>query len=218
MTQDELKRQAARAALAYVLDGEIVGVGTGSTTWHFMDALAELKGQVRGAVPSSEATSRRLRDLGLPVLELAATDQVSVYVDGADEADSQRRLIKGGGGALTREKVIAAASQKFVCIIDETKLVEALGKFPLPVEVLPMARAHVAAVLSRMGGEAVPRVGFVTDNGNEILDVSGLNMADPGGLEAELDQIPGVVGNGLFANRPADVLLVGTSGGLQRLG
>ncbi|HEX7768829.1 MAG TPA: ribose-5-phosphate isomerase RpiA [Dokdonella sp.] len=209
MTADELKRQAARAAMRYVEPGMVVGVGTGSTVAHFIDALAERRHDIEGAVSSSEQSTRLLKERGIPVLDLNATGELPLYVDGADECDRRRCLIKGGGGALTREKIIAAASRRFVCIIDPAKQVDVLGRFPLPVEVIPMARSHVARALVRHGGQPVWRDGCVTDNGNWILDVHGLRIADPVALEAELDQIAGVVCVGLFARRPADVVLVG---------
>ncbi len=217
MNREDMKRTAARAALDYIEPGMIVGVGTGSTTDYFIDGLAGLKDRVEGAVASSLASAERLKALGIPVLELNEVGQLPIYVDGADEADAGLWLIKGGGGSLTREKIVAAASRRFICIVDETKLVESLGAVPLPVEVIPMARRHVADALTALGGRSVVREGFVTDNGNLILDVPGLVITDPARLEAELNQIPGVVENGLFARRPADVLLVGTSSGVQTL-
>ncbi len=208
MDQDRKKQIAAAAALEHVGKGGIVGVGTGSTVNFFIDALAALRGQIAGAVSSSVASTRRLESHGIPVLDLNETDELEVYVDD---------LIKGGGGALTREKIVAAASRLFVCIVDEQKLVERLGRFPLPVEVIPMARRHVARELARLGGEPVWREGFVTDNGNQILDVRGLSISDPVALEGEINQIAGVVTVGLFARRPADLLLVGTSAGVVTL-
>jgi ribose 5-phosphate isomerase A len=208
MTQDEKKRRAAEAALAYIEDDAIVGVGTGSTVNFFIEQLARIKGRIEGAVSSSEASTRLLRTHGIAVLELNDTGDLSVYVDGADEATSHRALIKGGGGALTREKIVAAASEKFVCIIDDTKLVDVLGTFPLPVEVIPMARSYVGRQLVKTGGQPVLRDGVTTDNGNLIIDVRGLRIIDPVALETELNQITGTVCNGLFARRPADVLLV----------
>ncbi len=217
MNQEDLKRSAAQAALDYILPGMIVGVGTGSTTDHFIDSLAGLKDRIEGAVASSLASAERLERHGIPVLELNEVEQLPIYVDGADEADAGLRLIKGGGGSLTWEKIVAAASRKFICIVDETKLVKTLGAVPLPVEVIPMARRHAADALTVLGGWPVVREGFVTDNGNLILDVHGMVIPDPARLEAEIDYIPGVVCNGLFARRPADVLLVGTSSGVQTL-
>ncbi len=217
MNQDLKKQRAAEAALEFVGDGEVIGVGTGSTVNFFIDALAPLKGRIAGAVSSSEASTRRLRTHGIEVLDLNATGELGVYVDGADEATRALELIKGGGGALTREKIIAAASRRFVCIVDDQKVVERLGRFPLPVEVIPMARSLVARELARLGGEPVLREGFVTDNGNQILDVRGLDIADPAALETAINQITGVVTVGLFARRPADVLLVGTAAGVVTL-
>ncbi len=218
MTQDEKKRRAAEAALAYVQDGSVIGVGTGSTVNFFIEALAALRNRVAGAVSSSEASTERLRKLGIEVLDLNATGEIGVYVDGADEATRALALIKGGGGALTREKIVAACSRLFVCIVDEQKVVERLGRFPLPVEVIPMARSYVARQLVHLGGEPVLREGFVTDNGNQILDVRGLTIEDPEALETEVNQITGVVTVGLFAHRPADVLLVGSASGVVTLG
>jgi len=209
MSQDLKKQRAAEAALEYVRDGSVVGVGTGSTVNFFIDALADLRGRVAGAVSSSEASTLRLRKIGIEVLDLNSTGELDLYVDGADESTRALELIKGGGGALTREKIVAAASRQFVCIVDEQKLVDRLGRFPLPVEVIPMARAHVARQLARLGGEPVLREGFVTDNGCQILDVRGLAITDPAALETEINQVAGVVTVGLFARRPADVLLVG---------
>jgi ribose 5-phosphate isomerase A len=211
MSQDLKKQRAAEAALEYVRDGSVVGVGTGSTVNFFIDALADLRGRVAGAVSSSEASTLRLRKIGIEVLDLNSTGELDLYVDGADESTRALELIKGGGGALTREKIVAAASRQFVCIVDEQKLVDRLGRFPLPVEVIPMARAHVARQLERLGGEPVLREGFVTDNGCQILDVRGLAIDDPAALETQIDQVAGVVTVGLFALRPADVLLVGTA-------
>ena len=214
VSADEKKRRAAQAALAYLSDAMIVGVGTGSTVNFFLDALGDWRGRIRGAVSSSEASTARLRDAGIEVMDLNEVESLELYVDGADEATRQRQLIKGGGGALTREKIIAAASKQFVCIVDDAKLVERLGKFPLPVEVIPMARQAVARQLA---GRPVWRQGFVTDNGNVILDVHDLMIEDAGTLECAINQIPGVVTVGLFAARPADVLLIGTSQGVQRI-
>jgi ribose 5-phosphate isomerase A len=216
-TQDDLKRAVAEAALAYIPPDGIIGVGTGSTARCFIDALGASGIRVKGAVASSRASADRLRALGLPVPDLNDVGEIAVYVDGADEATERLELIKGGGGALTWEKVVATASRQFVCIVDESKLVEQLGAFPLPVEVLPMASSRVAAALTKLGGRPVVREGFVTDSGNLILDVQGLPMSDPAGLEAELDHIPGVVCNGLFARRPADVLLVGAQDGIRKM-
>ncbi len=209
MSRDEEKRQAALKALDYIEEGSIVGVGTGSTVAFFIDALAEMKDRIEGAVSSSEQSTRQLKAHGIPVLDLNSTGTLPVYVDGADECDPHNRLIKGGGGALTREKIIAAASRKFVCVIDAAKQVDILGKFPLPIEVIPMARSYVAREIVARGGQPVWRENTVTDNGNWILDVHNLRILDPLGLERELNQIPGVVTVGLFAARPADVVIVG---------
>lgn len=217
MTQDELKKAVAQAALEHVPAGTIIGVGTGSTANFFIDALATVKSKIDGAVASSVATAERLKKHGIPVLDLNETGGLSVYVDGADEATKHLHLIKGGGGALTREKIVAAASKTFVCIADGSKLVDVLGKFPLPVEVIPMARSYVARELVKLGGEPVLRPNFKTDNGNVILDVHGLRIMNPVQLEEQLDRIAGVVTNGLFARRPADVLLLGTAKGVQTL-
>ncbi|MEW6353939.1 MAG: ribose-5-phosphate isomerase RpiA [Pseudomonadota bacterium] len=217
MTQDEMKQAVAKAALEYVEVGALVGVGTGSTANFFIDALAGVKHKIDGAVASSVATANRLKGHGIPVLELNDVVELSVYVDGADEATKHLHLIKGGGGALTREKIVAAASRKFVCVADETKLVDILGKFPLPIEVIPMARSFVARQLVKLGGQPRWREGFTTDNGNVILDVHNLQIMEPVKLEATLDHIPGVVTNGLFAMRPADVLLLGTKQGVRTL-
>jgi len=216
MSQDAGKRAAAEAALKYLVPGEPLGVGTGSTVNFFIDALAARKADVPGAVSSSEASTRRLQAIGIPVLNLNDTGTLSIYVDGADESDAHLRLIKGGGGALTREKIVAAASRKFVCIVDESKLVPVLGKFPLPVEVIPMARSYVARELVRRGGQPVLRENFTTDNGNVILDVRNLHITDPVALETDLNQLAGVVCVGLFARRAADVLLAGAAGGAVR--
>ena len=206
----EAKRLAAEKAIDYVEDGMVIGVGTGSTVAYFIDALARIKHRIDGAVSSSEQSTQRLRAHGIDVRDLNSTGPLSLYVDGADECDPHKRLIKGGGGALTREKIIAEASERFVCIIDPAKRVDILGKFPLPVEVIPMARSLVArTILARTGGQPVWRDGVVTDNGNWILDVHGLSIVDPVGLERELMQVPGVVCVGLFARRAADVVIVG---------
>jgi len=211
LTKDEEKRLAARAALRYIDGARIVGVGTGSTVKHFIDALAERKGSIDGTVSSSEQSTRQLVELGIPVFDLNEVDAIPVYVDGADECDPGRHLIKGGGGALTREKIIAAVARKFVCIIDGSKRVDVLGKFPLPVEVIPMARTYVAREIVARGGQPVWRESVVTDNGNWILDVHGLSITDPVAMERDLNQIAGVVTVGLFAARPADVVLIGES-------
>lgn len=217
VNQDLNKQRAAEAALEWVRDGAIVGVGTGSTVNFFIEGLATLRHRIAGAVSSSVASTQRLEAHGIRVLDLNATGELEVYVDGADEATRDLHLIKGGGGALTREKVVAAASRRFVCIVDEQKVVTRLGRFPLPVEVIPMARGHVARQLVRLGGEPKLREGVVTDNGNHILDIRGLSIDDPVALESEINQIAGVVTVGLFARRPADVLLVGTDTGVVTL-
>jgi len=218
MTRDEQKKQAAEAALDYVEAGAVVGVGTGSTANFFIDALARIKHRIEGTVASSEASATRLKGHGIPVFDLNSVDEIPVYVDGADESNQHLQLIKGGGGALTREKIVAAASRKFVCVADDSKLVDVLGKFPLPIEVIPMARSYVAREIVKLGGRPVLRDKFVTDNGNVILDVHGLQILDAGKLEAEINNLAGVVTNGLFARRPADVLLLGTPTGIRTLG
>jgi ribose 5-phosphate isomerase A len=205
------KRQAAEAALRFVEDGAIIGVGTGSTVAFFIDALADLKNRIQGAVSSSEQSSAQLRKHGIPVLDLNAVGPLSIYIDGADECDGHKRLIKGGGAALTREKIVAAAAQKFVCIIDSSKRVDLLGKFPLPIEVIPMARSLIGREIAQRGGHPVWRDGVTTDNGNWIIDVHGWQITDPVALETELNQLAGVVTVGLFARRPADVVLVGNT-------
>ncbi|MGF1642462.1 MAG: ribose-5-phosphate isomerase RpiA [Thiotrichales bacterium] len=215
MTPDEMKKAAAEAAIQYVENGMIVGIGTGSTANHFIDLLARIKGRIDGAVASSEASAQRLRGHGIAVLELNQTGDLPLYVDGADESNHQLHLIKGGGGALTREKIVAAASEKFVCIADESKLVDVLGKFPLPVEVVPMARSYVARELVKLGGQPVWRENFITDNGNLILDVRNLEIMEPMKLEQRINNIAGVVTVGLFALRPADVLILGGPGGAR---
>ena len=217
MTPDEKKKAVALAALEYVESGMVIGVGTGSTANCFIDALAKIKGKLDGAVPSSNATAERLRKIGIPVLDLNATGDLPLYVDGTDEATKHLHLIKGGGGALTREKIVAAASQKFVCIADDSKLVGVLGRFPLPVEVIPMARSYVARQIVQLGGQPVLRENFKTDNGNIILDVHNLQILNPVELEEKLDHIAGVVTNGLFARRPADVLLLASDQGVKTL-
>ncbi|PCJ49341.1 MAG: ribose 5-phosphate isomerase A [Gammaproteobacteria bacterium] len=203
------KKLAAIAAVKYIEENTIVGVGTGSTVNHFIDALASMKHLIDGAVSSSQASTERLKALGIPVYDLNTVDSIPVYVDGADESDANLNLIKGGGGALTREKIIAAVADKFICIADQSKLVAVMGKFPLPVEVIPMARSHVARELVKLDGDPVYREGFITDNGNIILDVHHLSITDPKALETAINQITGVVTNGLFAHRAADVLLLG---------
>lgn len=217
MTTDEMKKRAAVAALEYVEVGQIIGVGSGSTVGYFIDALAGIRGRIDGAVASSEATAKRLRERGIAVLELNDVGRLPLYVDGADEVNRHLQLIKGGGGALTREKIIAAASGQFICIADESKLVDVLGDFPLPIEVIPMARSFVARELVKLGGQPAVRQGFTTDNGNAILDVRNLDMLDPFKLEGRLNNIPGVVTNGIFALRPADRLILGGADGVRTL-
>ena len=211
MNAEEQKRLAAQQAVRYVEEGSVVGVGTGSTVAHFIDELGKIRGRIEASVSSSEKSTALLKQLGIPVVDLNSVGELSLYVDGADECDPHKCLIKGGGAALTREKIIAAASRKFVCMIDASKRVEVLGRFPLPVEVIPMARGYVAREIVRRGGQPVWRDGTVTDNGNWILDVHNLRIADPVALEADLNQITGVVCVGLFARRPADVVLIGGS-------
>ncbi len=209
MTQDELKKQVAQAALEYIKGESIIGVGTGSTVNFFIDMLGDYKDDIKAAISSSDATTERLKNIGISVMELNSVDNVAVYIDGADEVDPNKKLIKGGGGALTREKIIAAASDKFVCIVDSTKSVDVLGDFPLPVEVIPMSRSYVARELEKLGGRPVWRQDYYTDNGCEILDVHGLKISDPMELERIVNDITGVVTNGLFAHRDADVVLIG---------
>lgn len=221
MTADELKKQAAEAAMRYVeprLERDtVLGIGTGSTVNHFIDALGDLRSGIDAAVSSSEESSRRLKALGISVIDLNTAGSVDFYVDGADEANRHLQLIKGGGGALTREKIIAAVAKEFICIADESKLVPVLGKFPLPVEVIPMARSHVARKITAMGGVPVYRDGFVTDNGNRILDIHNLDLRDPRKVETQLDQVTGVVSNGLFVRRAADRLLLAGAQGIRTL-
>jgi len=217
MNQDLKKQHAAEAALEYVRPGTVIGVGTGSTVNFFIEGLAAMRAPIAGAVSSSESSTQRLKAHGIPVLDLNSTGDLELYVDGADEATRSLHLIKGGGAALTREKIVAAASRRFLCIIDDQKLVDRLGRFPLPVEVIPMGRAYVARQIVRLGGRPAWREGVVTDNGNHVLDVRGLDIVDPVGLERELNQIAGVVTVGLFARRPADLLVVGTPAGVVTL-
>ncbi len=221
MTQDELKTQVGLAALAYVVPGEVVGVGTGSTVNKFIDALATMKDQIKGAVSSSEASTERLKALGIPVFDSNAVESLAVYIDGADEIDGHGHMVKGGGAALTREKIVAAQSRQFVCIADESKLVAALGKFPLPVEVIPMAAQRIARQFAAMGGHAQLRLKngqpLVTDNGQHILDVTGLSIADPLAFESDVNQWPGVVTVGVFAHQKAGVCLLGTAQGVKTL-
>jgi len=215
MTQDEMKKAAGWAALEYVEKDSIVGVGTGSTVNHFIDALATMKADIDGAVSSSEASTEKMKALGIPVYDLNSVDELSVYVDGADEINAHMDMIKGGGAALTREKIVAAVAEKFICIVDNTKEVDVLGEFPLPVEVIPMARSYVARELVKLGGDPVYREGVVTDNGNVILDVYNMKIVNPKELEEQINAIVGVVTNGLFAMRGADVLLVGSPQGVK---
>ena len=217
MTQDELKQAVAKQALGHVVEDAVVGVGSGSTVNFFIDALASIKGRIEGAVAASEASAERLKKHGIRVFDLNSVNDLPVYIDGADEITEHMHMIKGGGGALTREKIVAAVAKKFVCICDESKLVPVLGRFPLPVEVIPMARGHVGRELLRLGGQPVLRENFKTDNGNLILDCRGLTILDPPALEAQLNNIAGVVTNGLFARRPADMLLLGSTEGVRRL-
>ena len=221
LNQDEMKQAVARAALDYIRPrlerDSVIGIGTGSTANYFIDALGEIRAQVEATVASSEASAARLRDNGLPVYDLNSVDRVSFYIDGADESNAALQLIKGGGGALTREKIVAAVADEFICICDESKLVHTLGDFPLPVEVIPMARSHVARALVKLGGDPVYREGFTTDNGNIILDVYNFPVAAPLEIERKINDIVGVVTNGLFAHRPADVLLLGRPGGVETL-
>ena len=216
MTQDEMKQAVAQAALKYVVKDTIIGVGTGSTANFFIDALASIKDDIKGTVASSVATQERLESHGIQVFDLNEVEEISVYIDGADESDDALNLIKGGGGALTREKIVAAVSDQFVCIADESKLVDVMGEFALPVEVIPMSANYVKRqIIQRIGGTPELREGFVTDNGNLILDVKGLKITDPKAMENELNSIVGVVTNGLFANRGANVLLLGTPNGVK---
>ncbi|MCL1141346.1 ribose-5-phosphate isomerase RpiA [Shewanella gaetbuli] len=215
MTQDEMKKAAGWAALKYVEPNTIVGVGTGSTVNHFIDALATMKDDIKGAVSSSEASTEKMKQLGIEVFDLNDVGELAVYVDGADEINDRMDMIKGGGAALTREKIVAAVAKKFICIVDNTKQVPILGNFPLPVEVIPMARSYVARELVKLGGDPEYRTGVVTDNGNVILDVHNMKILDPKTLETQINAIVGVVTNGLFANRGADVLLVGTPDGVN---
>lgn len=217
MTQDEMKQAVAKAAIEYVETGTIVGVGTGSTANFFIDELAKIKHKIDGTVASSVASADRLKGHGIEVLDLNSVNDIAIYVDGADESSKYLHLIKGGGGALTREKIVAAASKKFVCIADESKLVDILGKFPLPVEVIPMARSLVAREIVKLGGEPVLRKGFTTDNGNVILDIHNMEIMEPVKLEQALNNLTGIVTNGLFAIRPADVLLLGCQTGVKTL-
>ena len=217
MANDEQKQRAAEAALKLVVEDSVIGVGTGSTVNHFIAAIARSRLPVRAAVSSSEATTKLLKAAGIDVVELNSAGEVDVYIDGTDEATRHLQLIKGGGAALTREKIVAAASRRFICIADASKVVDVLGRFPLPVEVIPMARSYVARQLVKLGGQPVLREGVTTDNGNVILDVPNLRILDPVALETEINQIVGVVANGLFARRGADLLLIGTDTGVDTL-
>jgi ribose 5-phosphate isomerase A len=216
-TQDEQKREVAQAAIQHIPIGSIVGVGTGSTANYFIDELAKIKHKIDGAVASSDDTAQRLKNHHIEVLDLNNVSDILVYVDGADEITEHLHMIKGGGGALTREKIVAATAKKFVCVADQSKLVNVLGAFPLPVEVIPMARSYVARKIVKLGGHPVLREGFITDNGNVILDVHGLKILNPTELEMDLNQIAGIVTNGLFAKRGADVLLLGTDNGVRTI-
>ncbi|HUK05880.1 MAG TPA: ribose-5-phosphate isomerase RpiA [Burkholderiales bacterium] len=218
MNQDELKRQVAAAALQYVVEDAVVGVGSGSTVNLFIDALAKMKGRIEGAVAASEASAERLKKHGIRVFDLNSVNELPVYVDGADEVDEHLHMIKGGGGALTREKIAAAVARTFVCICDASKLVPVLGKYPLAVEVIPMARSYVAREMVRRKAQPVLREGFVTDNGMQVLDCHGLTILDPPALETDLNNIAGAMTNGLFAKRPADLLLLGTPDGVKTYG
>jgi ribose 5-phosphate isomerase A len=217
MTQDDLKQAVAREAIRYVVDGAVIGVGSGSTANFFIDELGKVKNRIAGAVASSEKTAERLKRHGIRLLDLNGVDELPVYIDGADEITEHLAMIKGGGGALTREKIVSAVAKKFVCIADESKLVPVLGKFPLPVEVIPMARAYVGRQMVRLGGQPKLREGFTTDNGNMVLDVWGLSILNPVELETAINNVTGVVTNGLFARRGADVLLLGTKNGVRTL-
>lgn len=217
MTQDEKKKAAAQAALTYIKDDTIVGVGTGSTVNYFIDALSAVKHKIQGTVSSSEVSTERLKAMGIEVFDLNSVDKFDIYVDGADEITKHKHMIKGGGAALTREKIVAAVAEKFICIIDDTKQVPMLGDFPLPVEVIPMARSYVAREIVKLGGDPVYRQGLITDNGNVILDVHNLEILNPVELERQLNAIVGVVTNGLFAHRGADVVLIGTNDGVETI-
>ena len=217
MSQDERKKAAAEAAMKYIEDDAVVGVGTGSTVNFFIEALADIKGRIEGAVSSSVASEKLLKEKGIPVLPLNSVSGIPVYVDGADEATRHRYLTKGGGGALTREKIVAAASEKFVCIIDDSKLVPMLGGFPILIEVIPMAQSYVARELAKLGGQPILREGFTTDNGNIILDVRNLKIENPPELEMKINQITGVVTNGIFARRPANIILMAGNNGIETI-
>lgn len=217
MTQDEQKKAVAIAAIEHVPVGRVIGVGTGSTANYFIDELAKIKHKIDGAVASSDATAKRLKSHGIDVIDLNEIDDLSVYIDGADEITRHLHMTKGGGGALTREKIVAAVAKQFICITDQTKLVNVLGNFPLPIEVIPMARSYVAREIAALGGQPALRQGFITDNGNNILDIHGLQILNPVELETTLNQITGIVTNGLFARRAADILLLGTDKGVEIL-
>jgi ribose 5-phosphate isomerase A len=217
VSQDELKKAVAQAALRYVVDDKVVGVGSGSTVNFFIDALAAIKGRIDGAVAASDASAQRLKQHGIRVYDLNSVNELPVYVDGADEVTEHLHMVKGGGGALTREKIVAAVADKFVCICDASKLVPVLGRFPLPLEVIPMARSYIGREIVRRGGAPELRPGFTSDNGNLILDCHGLTILNPPELEAELNNLPGLVTNGIFARRPADVLLLAEPGGVRTL-
>ncbi len=212
---EELKKQAAQAAIKYIETGIIIGVGSGSTVNYFIEALKSVKGKIEGAVASSEGTAERLKLAGIPLLDLNSINELPLYVDGADEINSAKQMIKGGGGALTREKIVAAVSKKFICIVDDKKKVELLGKFPVAIEVIPMARSYVAREIVKLGGDPVYRQGFVTDNGNVIIDAHNLKLLDPVTMEKTLNNIPGVIANGIFAQRRADIIVMATTNGIK---
>lgn len=217
MTSEKLKKDAAKAAIKYVTEECVIGVGTGTTINYFIDELAAIRHKIEGAVPSSKETEKRLKALNIPIFDLNHTSQLPIYIDGADEFNDYLYLIKGGGGALTREKIIAANAKTFICIVDESKKVDILGKFPLPIEVLPIARSYVAREMVKLGGDPEYRAGFVTNNGNVILDVYNLTILDPVVLEKQINHIAGVVSNGIFAIRPADIVLMATASGVTTL-
>jgi len=217
VTQDEKKRRAAEAAIEHIEAGDVIGVGSGTTVNLLIEILARAKHRIEGAVASSQATEARLKEHRIPIVDLNHTGGLALYIDGADEATQHLQLIKGGGGALTREKIVAAASRRFLCIVDDSKLVDVLGRYPLPIEVLPMARSYVARELVKLGGQPQWRSGYITDNGNVILDVRSLSLLDPARMESEINHIAGVVSNGIFARRPADLLIIGTETGVKTL-
>ena len=216
MTQNDKKKAVAKAAVKHIEEGAIVGVGTGSTVNYFIDSLADVKHDIQGAVSSSDASTERLKAMGIEVFDLNSVDKLDIYVDGADEITKHKHMIKGGGAALTREKIVSAVAKTFICIIDDTKLVPTLGKFPLPIEVIPLARSYVAREIVKLGGDPMYRQGVVTDNGNQILDIYNFDILDPPALESKLNQIVGVVTNGLFAQRGADIVLTGTNDGVKK--